>query len=233
MEESGTESIGEVPLQAEQRIVNYLRQHPDFFLRHLELLTALQIPHGSGEGAVSLVERQVQVLRHQQQQQLEQLQSLVNTARENERLTERLHRLVLEVLAFEDSDTALDSLPPLLMELFDIQQAVIRVEHEQRHGERPEIAHPSEPAFIEVRARVTHGRSVSDDRLPSALLEYLFGDGSAAVVSCMLVPLGGGQPTGVLALASEQHGRFRADHGTVYLDRLGEILGASLRRLLG
>jgi len=51
------------------------------------------------------------------------------------------------------------------------------------------------------------------------------------MLSSMLVPIGGRRPIGVLALASVQKNRFEPDQGTFYLDRLGELMGAVLRRL--
>ena len=49
----------------ENEVADFLRTHPDFFERHLALLTELVVPHSSRGGAVSLLERQVGVLRDQ------------------------------------------------------------------------------------------------------------------------------------------------------------------------
>ena len=50
---------------AEREVADFLRRHPDFFERHLALLTELVVPHSGRTGAVSLLERQVTVLRDQ------------------------------------------------------------------------------------------------------------------------------------------------------------------------
>lgn len=49
----------------ENEVADFLRAHPDFFERHLALLSELVVPHSSRGGAVSLLERQVGVLRDQ------------------------------------------------------------------------------------------------------------------------------------------------------------------------
>ena len=81
----------------EQEIAEYLATQPDFFLRHPELLEALQIPHETGT-AVSLIEHQVKALQKQSAQYRTQLAELIEVARENERLNQRLHQLTLNLL---------------------------------------------------------------------------------------------------------------------------------------
>ena len=172
------------------------------------------------------------MLRRERQSQSEQLGELVATARDNERLAERLHRVVLEAVGFDDLDHALDSLPPLIAETLNVQQVAIRVAAKARPAGRRELVDAEDAAYADTCARVAHGRSVSDDRLPPSLLHYLFAEGVDKVASCMLIPLGGREPVGVLALAADTPGRFAATQGTQYLDRLGQVLGACLRRLL-
>ena len=47
---------------SDQSVLDFLRQSPDFFLRHPSALSELSLPHESGE-AVSLIERQIDILR--------------------------------------------------------------------------------------------------------------------------------------------------------------------------
>ena len=70
---------------SEQAVHDYLAAHPDFFERHSTLLSSLHLPHASG-GAVSLVERQVSVLRQKELKLQRQLRELLNVARENDTL---------------------------------------------------------------------------------------------------------------------------------------------------
>lgn len=81
----------------EKDVVEYLRTHADFFVTHGHLLTDIAVPHESG-GAVSLIERQVSVLRDQNRQLRRELMELVQIARENDRLNERLQRLTVALM---------------------------------------------------------------------------------------------------------------------------------------
>jgi uncharacterized protein YigA (DUF484 family) len=218
-------------IKEQERVARYLAANPDFFLGHADLLSAMNIPHPRGEGTASLIERQVHVLREKHRRERAQLQSLVETARENERVANRLHEVALELMVAADLDSVFVSIPPLVRELFRVDAAVVRVEHTSLAGNRAELVHPSEPVYVELRSRVTHGRSVVENNLPASLRASLFGGDAERMHSAMLVPVGGKRPVGVLVLATAERNRFAADQGTFYLDRLGELMGAALSRL--
>jgi uncharacterized protein YigA (DUF484 family) len=78
-------------------VADYLAEHPDFLHDHPDLLAELLIPHATGS-AVSLIERQVQVLRDKHAIAQRQLHQLIEVARDNDRLAERMHQLALALL---------------------------------------------------------------------------------------------------------------------------------------
>ncbi len=220
-------------LQEEQRLIDYLRSHRDFLDRHPDLLIDMQVPHESGDG-VSLIERQVDVLRENNGALRKKLRALIKTAKQNESLNQQLHEVVLAAIVQNNLDTALDVLPGTIKEQFDLPLVVIRISTNNNERQaRTEITDEADIDYQQLHARVAHGRSVCDDRLPSQVLKYLFADRAEQVGSCALVPLGIGDPLGVLALASPDESRFRADLGTLFLDRLGVVIGVVFKRLLG
>lgn len=220
-------------LEDEQRVLEYLRSHRDFLNRHPDLLVDMQVSHESGDG-VSLIERQVDVLRENNEVLRKKLRALIDTARQNESLNQQLYEVVLAAIVQNDLDTALDVLPGTIKEQFDLPLAVIRISADNRELQvRAEIVDKADVDYQQIHTRVAHGRSVCDDRLPTQVLKYLFADRAEQVGSCALVPLGSGDPSGVLALASPDESRFRADFGTLFLDRLGVVVGVVLKRLLG
>lgn len=209
-------------------VVSYLQDHPDFFLNHPKLLAELDVPHLEGEGVESLIERQVSVLRERHRKEQQQLYALVQTARENERVAERLHRIAVEVVAFSNIDDALDSVAQMVRELFSVEYVSFRIT--TQIGDRPECADPRSPEFADLYHRVNRGRSVCDNQIAAPIRTFLFGE-DADVSSAVFIPLGGNRPCGILALGSPREDRFTADQGTFYLDRLGELLGAAIRRI--
>ncbi|MDH5396129.1 MAG: DUF484 family protein, partial [Gammaproteobacteria bacterium] len=77
--------------QLEHEIVRYLRDHPAFFEEHQDLLAGMVLTHKTGP-AVSLIERQVQILREQKDEQKRKLQTLISTAQNNEKLNNNVNR---------------------------------------------------------------------------------------------------------------------------------------------
>lgn len=93
-------------LPGEQQVVDYLLQHPDFFHSHLELLNDLKVPHQSGS-AVSLVERQVSVLREKNRYYEARLSEVVEAVHDNQRLHMSLQRLAVNLLGADSLDDVL------------------------------------------------------------------------------------------------------------------------------
>ncbi len=216
----------------EHKIVNYLRIHGDFFVRHPDLLLEMTLPHDAGSG-VSLIERQVLELRAQNDTLKKKLSALVANARHNERLHQQMHEVLLAVVRQPDIRSVLESLAGTIKQQFALSLAVPRIANVDWQSHECEYMVDADDAnYRKLRARIAHGRSVCDDRLPSEILTWLFGDEAATVGSCVLVPLGGSEPVGFLALAAHDESRFRSDLDTMFLDRLGAVVGALMQRLL-
>jgi uncharacterized protein YigA (DUF484 family) len=109
---------------SEQAIQDYLSAHPDFFERHSALLSSLNLPHASG-GTVSLVERQVSVLRQKELKLERQLKELIDVARENDVLSAKIHELALQLLAADDLGKTVAAVEEALRSGFKADQAVL------------------------------------------------------------------------------------------------------------
>ena len=91
----------EQQLATDLEIISLIRENTDILQRHPELLTVLEVPHETGK-AVSLIERQVSVLREKNQVQDDRLRELMDVARDNERLAKSRHGLALNLLNSHD-----------------------------------------------------------------------------------------------------------------------------------
>src|SRR5690625_3667091 len=87
----------------------YLQEHRDFFVHNKHLLADLTLPHESGP-AVSLVERQVSVLRERNMDMRHRLSKLLDNARENDKLFDKTKRLVLALIEGQDLGDIVDAL---------------------------------------------------------------------------------------------------------------------------
>src|SRR5271169_4122787 len=91
-------------------VADYLQTYPDFFERNSPLLAKLRLPHLRDVGAtVSLVERQVEVLRERNQSLERKLKELVDVARANDVLADRINRLSQRLILTQTLPETIDA----------------------------------------------------------------------------------------------------------------------------
>src|SRR5579863_5865190 len=107
-------------------VADYLSTYPDFFERNAALLGKLRLPHMRDSGAtVSLVERQVEVLRERNQALERKLKELVDVARANDALADRIHRLSQRLIRAHTLLETINALETSLREDFDARDSVL------------------------------------------------------------------------------------------------------------
>src|SRR3954464_12227246 len=109
----------------EERIERYLSLNPDFFERHQPLLARMRLPHMRTGSTVSLVERQVEVLREQKTDADRRLAEFVAVARANDQLADRIHRFTRRLLRAPGAPAAIATIEASLREDFDAFHSVL------------------------------------------------------------------------------------------------------------
>ena len=216
----------------EESLARYLADNPDFFERHVDLLTTLRIPHYESGRAVSLIERQVEALRHKHQDLHRQLRDLIAFARQNDALSERLHRFALAMIAAASFDDVLSTAQDMLRQEFKLDAVAILLTGGPAAGR---TVAADDRRLEDLLQRYTPDKPVIGARLDAETLAYLFGDRAASVGSCAVVALGARGTSGLrglLGLGSGDPKRFHPDMASHYLTQLGDLLMASLVRYL-
>ena len=108
-----------VATDEEESVARYLQQHADFFERNLGVLARLKLPHVRTGSTISLVERQVEVLRERQAAAETKLADFVRVARANDVLTEKIHRFTRRLLRAATLEASLTELEASLREDFE------------------------------------------------------------------------------------------------------------------
>ncbi len=217
----------------EHLVADYLRAHPDFFARHPDLATEMEVSHPCGR-AVSLIEYQVLVLRDQTRLLRRRLQDLVATARENEQLSERVHGLSLELLACAALPGVLATLYRALRESFGAEHAAVRL---FAAPGSPEDAGLAEFLGTDERARrllapILGVASPLCGRVPEEQARALFGEEGLTVRSAALLPLGRDARVGVLAIGSADESRYQPGMATTFLRQLADVASERMRGFL-
>ena len=211
------------PLDSET-VAAYLRLHPEFFIDHEELIPELRIPHQPGN-AVSLVERQVKLLRERNIEMRHRLSQLMDVARDNDRLFDKTRRLVLD-----------------LLDAGSLEEVVSAVEDSLRH----EFQVPYVSLILFSEATLPVGRCVSTAEAKQNIgglleggkticgvlrpheLSFLFGEDGPSVGSAAVVSLD--DQLGVLAIGSRDPQHYKSSLGTLFLGYIAEVLARVLPR---
>lgn len=216
----------------DSQVAAYLARNPKFFEHHLELLETLKLPHDSGS-AVSLVAKQISVLREKNERLLLQLDDLVQIARENDALYQRIHQLSLTLLDAKSLEDVLASLDWGLHQFFQADFVSVRLLHPVVDGPVLGLAlptdHPSR-AWAEERSEAAQPLcgKLGDFEHASAL----FGEAAEHVGSYAVIRLHHAALRGVFAIGSRDPERFRSDMGFVFLTQMSEILASRMASLL-
>ena len=214
----------------EQDIAEFLIQTPDFFERHAELLTAVQLTSPHGGRAVSLQERQAEMRREKIKVAEQRLMELMRHGNENMLIGDKLQRWSRQLFLVH---RAADLPVVLLSEIcaqFNVPQAALRL------WDVAEV-YAQEPFAI--------GASNDVKSLASSLTAPYCGvnagfeavqwlEDPQAAASLVLLPLRANATVpafGLLVLASPDAARYEAGMATDFLERIGELASASLSRL--
>lgn len=221
----------EVP-DFEEIVTAWLGDHPDFFTHHPELVDRLRIPHPC-RPAVSLLEYQNRLLRERCQRLHDRLLDLIRIARSNDRLAERVQRLALRLLDGRDGmEELLRNVKAILREEFNADHVAIRLTASATTCLRMgmEFRLPEGVALFEEVLKIGQPWC---GRLRPEHAAVLFGDAAAELTaSAALVPLSGDDWRGMLALGSRDSERFPAGAGTLFLERIGSLVGQALQTRL-
>jgi uncharacterized protein YigA (DUF484 family) len=220
------------PDAEEESVARYLQQNPEFFERHQALLARLRLPHSRGGSTISLVERQIEVMRERHAALEAKLAELVRVARENDAVAERFHRFARRLLRAPTRAAALDEIEASLRDDFDAFHSVLLLvspaaqEAVQRFPRLITADDPHlksfESLFASAKPRCGQVRDSQRD--------FLFGSDANDIGSVALVPLGEKGGLGLLALGSTERDRFHPGMSTEFLGRMADLIADAVAR---
>jgi uncharacterized protein YigA (DUF484 family) len=230
---SGTGSGGASAIQGitEDDIANYLANTPGFFERHSELLASVQLASPHSHRAVSLQQRQMEMLRERIKGLERRIMDMIRHSQENSSIADRLHEWTRALMLVADSMALPGVLVDELSEQFLIPQAAIRV-----WGVAPAFAEAGFATGVNADMR----SFASSLTLPYCGANVGFDvahwlETPQQVASMAMIPLrglGASPAFGLLVLGSPDPTRYAADMGTDFLVLIGDIASAALSRLL-
>ena len=215
----------------EDAVADYLQENPDFFDRYSSLLNTLEIPHTTDGAVISLVERQVSVLRQRSKKLEDSLRELVEVARGNDELGSKIHVLATALLGAKNRNEVVTTLEEQLRTRFNADQSVLvlftgdDIDYAGsflRKIRRNDDGIGSFKTFLQ--ANTARCGSVRD-----AQRDFLFGTDNIEIGSVALIPLGKKSELGFLAIGCHSATHFHPGKSIDFLTRLGELISCALK----
>ncbi len=217
-------------------VAQYLQTYPDFFERNGLLLTKLRLPHLREPGAtVSLVERQVEVLRERNQTLERKLKELVDVARANDLLADRIHRLSQRLIRTHGLLATVNAIETSLREDFEAMHSVLVLFLEEARTLEPQAANflrfaDAGSAELKSFESLLQSGKPRCGQIRDTQRDYLFGKDTIEIGSVALTPVGPKGSLGLLAIGASDVGRFHPTMSTEFLSRIGELVAYALTR---
>ena len=226
---------GLTPISTEEAaIADYLERHTDFFERHEDVLAGLSLPHMRSGSTISLVERQVEVLRERQSSSDTRLADFVEVARANDQLAQKMHQFTRRLLRSHGVAEALTQIEASLREDFAASLSrLVLVGVSAPKGDFSErflrsVAN-DDPILRSFENLFTTGKPRCG-QVRDTHREFLFSEEANDIGSVALVPLGDKGSLGLLAVGSADRNRFHPGMSTDFLARMGELIADVIAR---
>jgi uncharacterized protein YigA (DUF484 family) len=214
----------------EDDIANYLANSPAFFERHAQLLAAVHLTSPHGNRAVSLQERQAEMLREKIKALEHRIMEMVRHGTENMVISDRIHRWARSLLLVQSTRALPATLLAELQGQFMVPQVALKVwDVDARYADEPFAQGVSEDAksFASSLTQPYCG-------VVSGIEAVSWLEDPATAMSIALIALrlnGSGPAFGMLVLASPDPQRFQSGFATDFLERIAELASAALSRL--
>ena len=219
---------------SDQAVQEYLEANPDFFERHSALLSKLTVPHGSG-AAISLVERQVSMLRQKELKMQSQLRELIEVARANDTLAAKIHELSLQLLRTTSLSETVAAVEKGMRSGFGADQSILVIFSDPADFQDIDAGRffrvvPREDSQLKPFETFLEAAKPRCGQVRDSQRSFLFHDDSDEIGSVALVHLGDRAEIGFLAIGSADADRFHPGMSIDFLARVGDLVTGALAR---
>ena len=205
----------------DEMVREYLVDNDNFLQRNPDLLDILHVPHASGS-AVSLVEKQVAVLRDKNVEMRHRLKALTDNARDNDKLFENTRRLILSLLEAESLQALYQAFSESMTTDFGVEYSSMILFGDFGEVDSDCRVESADKARDEIGALLKSGKPICG-ALRDEELSYLFPN-SGNVGSAAMIPLDGEAKLGLIAVGSSDANCYNNTVGTLFLSQIADVV---------
>lgn len=216
---------------SEEQVAEYLKQTPEFFVKHETLLEELKLPHDSGK-AISLGERQVQLFRESRDELRGQLNELIEVARENDQLFEKTKRLMLNLVEVNSVDEIAYVLKSAFADDANVDFTQMMVFGNPDDYPASDMLVVSKDDARQNLGALIDSQNAICGRFTDKQLNFMFLEHATNVGSAAIIPVRNGELYGMLGLSSSDAAYFDSSMGSLFLSYIADFIARILPRLL-
>jgi uncharacterized protein YigA (DUF484 family) len=209
---------------AEQELVrDYLTKNPDFFEQNSDIFEVINISHDSGK-AISLVERQIGIMRERNSKMITQIDQMQAAAKENALLMEKTNRLVLNLVQANDLNSLGKALTVSLKSDFSTEFFSLTLINKDPAVTKNAVNFVSENEAKSIIGNILSAKKAICGKRKHEEISLLFGNQAEEIGSVLALPLRTTNTFGVLALGHSDPEFYTKEIGTVFIDYIGDLL---------
>ena len=206
-------------------VAEFLKTNPEFFVGRDELLLNIRVPHSSGK-AISLVEKQLNVMRERNTELRNRLSDLIENARSNDRLFSHSRKLVLALMDCKTLAQAVDVIHASFANEFGVEytQIILFESSSISRARQVDLGVAQDTIGKYLKARQTIGGGIGEKERA-----FLFGADANHIGSAALAVLAYGDLYGVIAIGNRDPNYYHSGMGTLFLSYIAEVFSRILR----
>jgi len=221
MKKTNTQKV--VPQISDEQVIEYLECHPDFFTDKDDLLADLIVPHKQDK-TISLVERQISLLRERSMAARHKLDEFVDSARENNEIFEKCRRLILDMVEAQDPDQFFGALEKSFKQDFGCDAYSLIIFSDTPHQINHFTTSVSEVAAKEFIGSLIRAKQPTLGILRPAEQDFLFRHQSDKVKSAAVLSVRKNRQIALLAIGNKDANYFKPGMGTVFISFIADTL---------
>lgn len=226
--EPATDTAAALPDEAQ--VLAYLKTDPMLLARHPQALETLEVAHAAGS-AVSLIERQVELLRGKNQRLEARLEKLIDNARANEQRADKMLKLSLNLIRAPSLAAIAVALRTAMRDDFDVDDVFLGLNSAiyKRHDIDGIVPVTPDGAIARAYDNFLRTRLIECGPIDAERAKLLFPKTDATILSAAVVPLEKDKHLGFIALGSREAERFQPRQGKLFLEMTAELVSAAVR----
>jgi uncharacterized protein YigA (DUF484 family) len=203
-----------------KEIAEYLILNPNFFKENPEVLNSIEIIHESG-AAVSLIQKQVELLRSNYNSTTDKLMELLGIAKNNEDIFILTKELILSLINASSIEEIVALIEKSFVADFGAKKSkVLFFTESSKNLPKGRVKNPAEARNI--LGNLLKPGKIFCGEVNKKVAKFIFNQ-KTGVKEMALVPLNSSSLLGLIALGSDQPGKYSDNKDTLFLDFIAEV----------